>query len=57
MDAGRAKLKSGADANDAAAAAWLDKQFAEIKPLAAAYLLTPQQLAAMEAALKNAKGN
>ncbi len=57
MDAGRAKLKSGANGTDAAAAAWLDKQFAEIKPLAAAYLLTPQQLAAMDAALKNAKGN
>jgi hypothetical protein len=55
MDASRAKLKTGGDASDAAAAAWLDKQFAEIKPLAATYLLTPQQLTAMEAALKDAK--
>jgi len=55
MDASRARLKATADPSDAAAAAWLDKQFAEIKPLAATYLLTPQQLTAMDAALKDAK--
>ncbi len=56
MEAERAKLKSTADPSDAAAAAWLDKQFAEIKPLATKYLMTAEAVATLEKVLASTKG-
>ena len=52
MDDQRAKLKSVADANDAAATAWLDKRFGEIKPLAAKYLMNAEGRATLEKVLE-----